>query len=211
MERRQLYLEVPYEDSSTPPAILEKLEELGGLGTGWAHCVGFVMPPRRELPLASKQSIRRKRLKARLEKKYPLFADQFYDEALQARPEYYGAANAGGPASPDVPPRPPGENPLLMSAKEGTPAPGHEPRTRACPACGQPPGSLCLAPSGNPLGSSEHPVHHTSRVVGRREGGSPRRASAENPAPTPDAPVPARPSAREQTSDGRPSSQPALF
>ncbi len=34
MERRQLYVEVPYEDSSTPPAIPEKLRELGGLGSG---------------------------------------------------------------------------------------------------------------------------------------------------------------------------------
>ncbi|QIN81074.1 hypothetical protein GBA65_21800 (plasmid) [Rubrobacter marinus] len=106
MERQQLYVEVPYEDSSTPSAILEKLENLGGLGSGWSHCVGFVEPPRRELPLASKQSIRRKRLKARLEKKYPLFADLFYAEALREKPEYYGAAGA---TSPDVPSHPPKE------------------------------------------------------------------------------------------------------
>lgn len=46
--------------------------------------------PARQLSLASKQSIRRKRLEARIRAKYPLFADAMIAEALAAKPDYYG-------------------------------------------------------------------------------------------------------------------------
>lgn len=39
---------------------------------------------------AGKQSLRRNRLKRRLERKYPLFCEQWYAEAIAAKPEYYG-------------------------------------------------------------------------------------------------------------------------
>ncbi|WP_456115083.1 hypothetical protein [Rubrobacter marinus] len=105
-----------------------------------------------------------------------------------------------------------------MSAKEERPQAGHEPRTRACPDCGQAPGSPCLTPSGSPLSNVENPVHHTSRVAGRRGGVGPRSAPAENPASTPSGPAPtrrrpaaARPKPRERPPDGRDGAQPMLF
>jgi len=88
--RVRVRVEVPYHDARTPKEVSARLEELGGPGSGWAHCVSFVEEEPRRLPLSSKQSIRRKRLWARLERKHPLFAEQFYEEALGAKPDYYG-------------------------------------------------------------------------------------------------------------------------
>jgi hypothetical protein len=48
------------------------------------------LKPTRELSLASKQSIRRKRLEARIKANYPLFAEDMIREAIAAKPEYYG-------------------------------------------------------------------------------------------------------------------------
>jgi hypothetical protein len=46
--------------------------------------------PTRALSLKAKQSIRRKRLEARIRTKYPLFADAMIAEALAAKSDYYG-------------------------------------------------------------------------------------------------------------------------
>ena len=46
-------------------------------------------PPRKQ-SLAGKQSRRRKLLMGRLMKKYPLLAEQMYQEAIASKPEYYG-------------------------------------------------------------------------------------------------------------------------
>lgn len=52
--------------------------------------------PRRELPLASKQSIRRKSLVRRVTKKAPLFAEQLIETAHRTQPEYFGTADVSG-------------------------------------------------------------------------------------------------------------------
>lgn len=93
-EHVQLRVVVTYTDRCTPQEIAQKIDELGGLGSGWAHYISFIEEEPRRLSLASKQSLRRKRLKSRLEKKHPLFADQFYEEALAEKPEYYGATRS---------------------------------------------------------------------------------------------------------------------
>jgi hypothetical protein len=46
---------------------------------------------KRVMSIEGKQKIRRSRLKKRLEKKYPLFAEAWYEEAVKAKPEYYGS------------------------------------------------------------------------------------------------------------------------
>jgi hypothetical protein len=61
------------------------------IGDGYSvYCSFIPNKPARVLPLASKQSIRRKRLMARLVKHVPLFAAQLYTDALTAKPDYYG-------------------------------------------------------------------------------------------------------------------------
>lgn len=44
----------------------------------------------RTLSEQSKQKLRRTRLRKRLAAKYPLFAEQWYQEAIAAQPDYYG-------------------------------------------------------------------------------------------------------------------------
>jgi hypothetical protein len=96
MDHTQMTIETPPDVMHAPEELERRRAELNaGLDLPrWSLAVGFIEAPRRELPLASKQSMRRKRLKTRLEKKYPLFADQFYEEALAEKPEYYGVATA---------------------------------------------------------------------------------------------------------------------
>lgn len=93
MERVQFEVCAPPGHGRMPEAVDKKLDELGGPGSGWSACCGAVLPPRRELPLASKQSIRRKRLWKRMQK-YPLFAEQFYGKELAKKPDYYGVNRA---------------------------------------------------------------------------------------------------------------------
>lgn len=61
----------------------------GGYGLGVSH---FEFA--RRLSQQSKASIRQKRLEARVEKKAPLFAEQFIAEAIQKKPEYYAGVTA---------------------------------------------------------------------------------------------------------------------
>lgn len=46
---------------------------------------------KRKLSEETKRKIRRGRLRKRLEAKYPLLAEQLYQEAIAAKPEYYGS------------------------------------------------------------------------------------------------------------------------
>lgn len=48
-----------------------------------------IMKPTNQLPESTLKSIRRKRLKRRVENKYPLFADEFIQEELENKTEYY--------------------------------------------------------------------------------------------------------------------------
>lgn len=57
---------------------------------GYGVSVFKVHLPARELPLASKQRIRRRNVWKRMLKKYPLFVEDFYRERIQAQPAHYG-------------------------------------------------------------------------------------------------------------------------
>ena len=48
-----------------------------------------VMKPSKQVPEGTLRSIRRKRLERRVENKYPLFADEFIQEELERKSEYY--------------------------------------------------------------------------------------------------------------------------
>ena len=51
--------------------------------------VCFDDEPIRQLSPKSLGSFRRKRLMTRLRKKYPMFADEFYQRELEAKPQHY--------------------------------------------------------------------------------------------------------------------------
>ena len=63
----------------------------------YGYCVSVYMTyiPARTLPIATKHRIRRRNLWKRLLKKYPMFASDWYAEAVQARPDHYGAYTPG--------------------------------------------------------------------------------------------------------------------
>jgi hypothetical protein len=78
---------VPYNSefyNRCPPEILEKMV-LGKWCVSWSA----VMAPPKQLSKESLKSVRTKRLKRRMEKKYPLFADQLVDAEMKNNPDYY--------------------------------------------------------------------------------------------------------------------------
>lgn len=82
---------VPATAGGGAPLVPPELRALWKPGDG--YCAGFCRlddKPRRKLSAAAKFSIRRKRLKARIEKRWPLFAEQMIAEAMQRKPSYYG-------------------------------------------------------------------------------------------------------------------------
>lgn len=76
-----------------PQELHEAWEEMRPYG----YCVSWHLeaPPARQLPIESKQRIRRRNLWKRLLAKSPMFLEPFYAEQVQARPEYYGPFLAG--------------------------------------------------------------------------------------------------------------------
>ena len=66
-------------------------------GDGWALCWELVSqkPIRRWSPEA-KARVRQQNLRRRIEKKFPLFAEDFIAAELAARPDYFSAKDAGG-------------------------------------------------------------------------------------------------------------------
>ena len=78
---------VPYNSefyNRCPPEIEEK-KVLGKWCVTWSA----VMAPPRQLSEDTLKSVRRKRLKRRVESKYPLFADQFIQEEMEKKAEFY--------------------------------------------------------------------------------------------------------------------------
>lgn len=51
--------------------------------------VGGDLNPIRKISSVGKSSIRKKRMEARIRKKDPLFAEEFIEKAIQAKPEYF--------------------------------------------------------------------------------------------------------------------------
>ncbi|MEQ8348938.1 MAG: hypothetical protein RIB84_13650 [Sneathiellaceae bacterium] len=60
------------------------------LGDGWCHCLTFqpAAPPAR-WSAEAKGRVRRKRLRERLDRRFPLLAEQLYAAAIAERPSYY--------------------------------------------------------------------------------------------------------------------------
>ena len=83
--------------SYVPAAVLAKWHTFG-LGSGWAlSCSPLQEPPKRKLSENQKRSMRRTKLYNRLLKSDPLFAEQFYDEKIATKPEYYGCTGRTAP------------------------------------------------------------------------------------------------------------------
>jgi len=66
-----------------------ELASLHQLGDGYFCTTTAICTPHKSLTKESLAEVRLKRLKRRIQKKYPLFADQFIAEAIENKPEYY--------------------------------------------------------------------------------------------------------------------------
>ena len=69
--------------------IPQMMMELHEPGCGFCVSVRAIRPPKKGFTPEALASVRQKRLRRRLEKKYPLFADQMFDEAINERPAYF--------------------------------------------------------------------------------------------------------------------------
>ena len=72
-----------------PPGIQE-LKETLGYGSGWFICFSWTRKEGTKWSLEAKQRVRRSRLRKRIEKKWPMFADQFFQEIIERKPDHYG-------------------------------------------------------------------------------------------------------------------------
>ena len=83
--------------STIPPEILELWQP----GTGYSvFCQPLAQRPSRRWSPRAKARVRRLNLERRLRRKYPLFADDFYQSQIAARPEYYFAPEERPQESP---------------------------------------------------------------------------------------------------------------
>jgi hypothetical protein len=78
----------------TPKEIEEAWEHLrsvrgGPAGLGYSHCIRAITPNAKKLPVETLARIRKQRLRRRMEEKYPLFADQLYEQELNRNMKYY--------------------------------------------------------------------------------------------------------------------------
>lgn len=70
-----------------PPA--EIVEAVGVPGRGYHVCWSPISPARKQWSREARARNRVRRLRERMERKYPLFAEMFIRERLAADPEYY--------------------------------------------------------------------------------------------------------------------------
>jgi hypothetical protein len=70
---------------SVPPEI----EALHTIGDHYAVTIQAVWTPSKQLPAATLAGIRKKRIQRRIEKKYPMFAEQFVEKAVSDNPSYF--------------------------------------------------------------------------------------------------------------------------
>ena len=82
----EIYLRSENGEGARIPQVLMDLHKPG---CGFCVSVRAISPPGKGLGPETLASVRRKRLRRRLEKKYPLFADQMFDEAINERPAYF--------------------------------------------------------------------------------------------------------------------------
>jgi len=72
-----------------PPAAVQRVLDEHGPGGGYGlHWQPVTLPPKK-IPAEKLAIIRRKRLKRRILRKYPLFAEKFIAEELARKPDYY--------------------------------------------------------------------------------------------------------------------------
>jgi hypothetical protein len=71
------------------PSVPSALEALHTIGDGYCVTIQAVVTPSRQLPPATLAGIRKKRTQRRIEKKYPMFAEQFIEEAVVNNPSYF--------------------------------------------------------------------------------------------------------------------------
>lgn len=76
-----------------PKEIEECYEEMRAYG--YAVMCHVEELPARQLPIASKQRIRRLNLWKRLMRRWPMFLSAFYEEQVNAKPSYYGPYGPG--------------------------------------------------------------------------------------------------------------------
>lgn len=71
-----------------PRQIEEMLGKIG-FGSGYGHSVRAITPVIKKLPVDVLARIRKQRLRKRVEEKYPLFADEMYENELKRNADYY--------------------------------------------------------------------------------------------------------------------------
>ncbi len=74
---------------SSPPAEIQRVLDEIGLGNGYGLFWRPVSSPPKQVPPEKLAKIRRRRTERRIQEKYPLFADQFVNEELMKKPDYY--------------------------------------------------------------------------------------------------------------------------
>jgi hypothetical protein len=67
----------------------ERLAELCELGSGYGCHINAVCTPHRKLPKETLAEVRKKRIKRRMQAKYPMLADILVTEEMERKPEYY--------------------------------------------------------------------------------------------------------------------------
>jgi len=73
-----------------PPQVPQEIESFPRtLGSGYSFTVRHVSPPMRTLPKESLAKVRQKRLKRRMDARYPMLASQLIDEEMRKKPAYY--------------------------------------------------------------------------------------------------------------------------
>ena len=79
---------IPIDDESCRQMPRE-IEEMLVIGSGYCHTIRAITPFPRERSREALASLRQKRLRRRVEEKYPLYADQFIEEELRKKADYY--------------------------------------------------------------------------------------------------------------------------
>lgn len=77
--------EMATHDRRAPEAIVA----LASPGDGYALTFQHLPPPHRSMTSEAKARLRQKRLVRRMQRRYPLFVEQFAAEKIAARPDYY--------------------------------------------------------------------------------------------------------------------------
>lgn len=85
----QVHIEDWQAADKRPPA--EILAAVGTPGTGYHLSWSAILPPRKQWSREARARNRVRRLRERMERKYPLFAEVFIQERLDQNPDYYAA------------------------------------------------------------------------------------------------------------------------